>query len=374
MRLNCRYFFRVTAMANLSYVLMFDTFLMSEFLVFNSFISHVSLSISIFGLASNTSNIIMFVKIGLRDNVTLTLLFLSLSDLLNLMLRCPMNVDAVMALDYPDHVWPFNPQILNAGIYWYAYVFYDYSSFISVFLALVRCACVARPLHFKSTFTSQRTLAILGFLFLLALTLRIPVLTIIRLTWGIDPVTNSTYKSIFFTDNFEKMLKANDIINRNIVSWIAYITVTTCVLILASKLQTASRFRQSLQNPTQVASTENSDSTLGTDKTKTGSNPFARNMEASNSLSARDIQVIKSVTLVCVVFILSQLPSQIQSTIRLVDPEFSNRSRKRVAYGFSSLITETFVYFNASLNIFVYYCFNSRYREIFSRFFSKRSP
>ena len=170
------------------------------------------------------------------------------------------------------------------------------------------------------------------------------------------------------------MLKANDIINRNIVSWIAYITVTTCVLILASKLQTASRFRQSLQNPTQVASTEKSDSTLGTDKTKTGSNPFARNMEASNSLSARDIQVIKSVTLVCVVFILSQLPSQIQSTIRLVDPEFSNRSRKRVAYGFASLITETFVYFNASLNIFVYYCFNSRYREIFSRFFSKRCP
>ena len=360
-------------MANLSYVPMFDSFLMLEYLVFNSFIYHLWLCILIFGLASNTINIIVFVKIGLRDNVTLTLLFLSLSDLVNLTLRCPKFVAEIMMKGFSDHAWPFDPQILNHGFYWYAYIFYDYSSFISVFLALVRCACVARPLRFKSMFTTQRTFTILGILFLMALTLRIPVLTITRLTWGINPLTNSSYRSIQFTDDFHKMLKVSDIMNKNIVSWIAYVTVTTCVLILASKLQTASRFRQSLHNPTQVAWAENSNSTLEADKTKAGTNLFAKNMKTSKTLSTKDLQVIKSVTLVCVIFILSQLPFQIKSTIRLFDPEFSNQRNKKFASRFTTLVVETFGLLNTVVNIFVYYNFNSRYRETFLRVFSKRS-
>ena len=347
--------------------------LQRELRVFQSFIYHVWLLILMSGMASNTINIIVFAKIGLRDNVTLTLLFLSLSDLFTLILRCPINVALLLVINYPDHVWPFDPQILYVGFYWYTYVFYDYSSFISMFLALVRCSCVARPLRFRSTFTTQRTFRILGVLFFLALTLRIPVLTIMRLTLAVNPLTNSTYRSFRVVDNFEKIYKANDIMNRNIVSAIAYITVTTCVLILASKLQTASRFRQSLKNPTQVASTKNSNSTLGTDKIKTGTNTFARNTEASNNLSARDLQVIKSVTLVCVIFILSQLPFQIIAMIRLLDPEFSSSGNRRFAFGFAALVSETFGFLNAFVNIFVYYHFNSRYREIFFRFFSKKS-
>ena len=280
-------------MANFTDILMPEySYFLEEFKVFRTFIYHVWLCILIFGLTSNTINIIVFVKIGLSDNVTLTLLFLSLSDLFTLILKCPINVAAFLVTNYPNYDWPFSPMILYVGVYWYAYVFYDYSSFISVFLALVRCACVSRPLRFKSMFTIQRTFTILGVLFFLALTLRIPVLTVIRLRWAVNPLTNSTYRSIRIVDNIQKIYKANDIINRNSVSWIAYITVTTCVLILASKLQTASRFRQSLQNPTQVATTENPNSTLVVDKIKTGTNPFTKNMEASNNLSARDIQVI----------------------------------------------------------------------------------
>ena len=372
--LNCGFLFHLRAMTNSTDILIpGNSFFLEELKALKSFMYHVWLCILISGLASNSINIIVFVKVGLTDNVTLTLLFLSLSDLLNLMLKCPMNVATFILTNYPNYAWPFDPQILYVGIYWYAYVFYDYSSFISVFLALVRCACVAKPLRFKSMFTIPRTFTILGVLFFLALTLRIPVLTIIRLTWAVNPLTNLNYRSIWVVDNFEKIYKANDIVNRNIVSWIAYITVTTCVLILASKLQAASRFRQSSQSTTQNASTENSNSTLGVDKSKTGTNPFARNMKASNTLSTKDLQVIKSVTLVCVIFIVSQLPIQIKSTIRLFDPEFSNRRKKKFASGFASLIVETFGLLNTVVNIFVYYHFNSRYRETLLHCFSKGS-
>ena len=94
-----------------------------EFIFLMTFIYHVWLCILIFGLVSNTINVLVFGKIGFRDNVTVTLLFLSLSDLLNLILRCPMTVSRF------DHDWPFDPDILYLCFYWYAYVFYDYSSF-----------------------------------------------------------------------------------------------------------------------------------------------------------------------------------------------------------------------------------------------------
>ena len=342
-----------------------------EYFLLRSFIYQFWLGILIFGLTSNTINIIVFTKIGFRDNVTVTLLFLSLSDLLNLILKCPMAVGRFVAENYPNHPWPFDRRILYIGPFWYAYTFYDYSSFISVFLALVRCACVARPLRFKSMFTTNRTVIILVLLFFVALTLRAPVLTIFRLTWAVNPLTNSTYRSLGVTENFRRIYKINDIINRNIVSLIAYIIVTTCVIILVSKLQAASKFRRSLTSMTHVGSTVSDNATGQMDKTKAGNKPLGKDEKSSNNLSAKDLQVIQSVTLICVIFILSQLPFQIISTVRLLDPEFGDGRKKRFIFGFTSHVSETLGYLNASVNIFVHYHFNTRYRETFLKFYTK---
>ena len=339
-----------------------------EFVFLRLFIFHMWLCIVIFGLISNTINIVVFGKIGLRDNVTVTLLFLSLSDLLNLILSCPIVVAWFMDQNYPNHDWPFHPKILYFGIYWWAYIFYDYSSFISVFLALVRCACVSRPLRFKSMFTISRTVAILGVLFLVAVTLRAPVLTVFRLSWEVNSLTNSTFRSIQFVDNFNEIYKANDIINRNIVSWVAYIIAITCVIVLVSKLQAASRFRHSLHNAAR-GSSENDESTVQNEKTE-----VSKMQKSSNKMSSKDMKVAQSVTLICVIFILSQMPFQIISLTRLIDPEFSVLKRKEPAYGFATHISSTFGYLNASVNIFVHFNFNARYRETFLFFFSKKSP
>ena len=346
-------------------------FFIEEFNTFNAFVYHLWLCILFFGLVSNTINIMVFAKIGFRDNVTVTLLFLSVSDLLNLILNYPVVVARFIWQNYPYHNWPFHPQILIFGLFWYAYVFYDYSSFISVFLALVRCFCVARPLRFKSIFTTSRTVIILVILFLLALTFRAPVLTVFRLTRAVNPRTNSTYRSLKFADNFREIYKANDIFNRNNVSWICYITAVTCVFILVCKVRAASRFRQSLQTSTHAESTEWDSSTYQMNKNKGVNNPATMREKYSDSLSTKDLQVIRSVTMVCVIYILSQLPFQINSTIRLFDPEFTTSGKKHYAFGFASHISNTFGYLNASVNIFLYYHFNARYRETLLIFLPK---
>ena len=281
----------------------------TEMEILRKFIYHIWICIAIFGLISNSINIIVFLKIGLRDNVTITLLFLSVSDLINLCLNSPRTVGRFMQENIPDHPWPFNFYIIVLGPYWYAYVFYDYSSFISVFLAGVRCACVARPLRFKSMFTKTRTLTILCALHLIALALSIPVLTVFRLTRAINPRTNSTYRSISFASSFTPE-------------------------------------SQNVKN--------------GNDEKK------------PEKMSAKDFQVIQSVTLICVIFILSQLPFQVVSTVRLVDPEFTNYGKREFLYGFMSHVSNTFGYLNASVNILVHFHFNFKYRENFLRLFAKK--
>ena len=265
----------------------------------------------------------------------------------------------------------------NAWSYWYAYIFYDYSSFISVFLATVRCACVARPLRFKSMFTRSRTVTVLCLLFVLAFVLRVPALTVFRLSWALNPQTNSTFRSVVFADNFRAIYQANDILNRNIISWLAYITITTCVVILASKLQTASRFRRSLSSqvasnvqPKKGKSAGQMSGALGIPLKDSKS--AGHNLKDSDKMSTRELQVIQSVTLICVIFILSQLPFQVISTVRLFVPEFDNYRSAHHIYGFSSHISSTFGFLNASVNIFVHICFNARYRKQFLALFSKK--
>ena len=356
-----------------------------EMLILRKFIYHLWICVVVFGLTSNMINIIVFLKIGLRDNVTITLLFLSVSDFIYLCLNSPRIVGRFMVENTPHHMWPFHYFIIVFGPYWYAYVFYDYSSFISVFLAVVRCACVARPLRFKLMFTKTRTITILCLLFLVALTLRIPVLTVFGLTWAINPKTNATYRSLSFADNIEQIYTANDIINRNIISWLAYTIVTTCVVILTNKIRAASRFRRSLalrpdsrdvqaerdKTSGQISgyheSHGQSSSTPDTQRARSG-----QSERQTEKMSAKDLQVIESVTLICVIFILSQLPFQILSTVRLVDPEFSNYGKRLWLYGFMSHISNTCGYLNVSINILVHFHFNSKYREQFVGLFSGR--
>ena len=107
----------------------------NKFLLLRNFLYHVWICIAIFSLAANTINIIVFAKIGLKDNATITLFFLSASDLLNLIINTPIIVGRYMQKNEPQHLWQFDFFILILGPFWYAYVFYDYSSFTSVFLA-----------------------------------------------------------------------------------------------------------------------------------------------------------------------------------------------------------------------------------------------
>ncbi|GFS02248.1 peptide receptor GPCR [Elysia marginata] len=306
----------------------------------------VGLAILLFGLTTNITNIVVFLKVGVKDNVSTLLLSLSISDLTFIILTLPSAFGIAYSYFFVStRHWPFDYRFVHFLFYWPAYTVYDISAFISVSLGVMRCACVAMPLKFKLVFTKRRTVITVFALFVLAVSLRVPVLTIFRVAWRTDPATNasSAYLAVF---NREAMSRINDVLSRGLVVWINYAIMVSCVGLLSFKLAQASRIRRSYTSK-------------GHHQTEEKSNLV------EDRLTPKDLQVIKSVVLICSIFILSQLPFMLYSTARLINPEFTSSSRMQNLFGFFSQLGSTCSYLNASLNIFVYYNYNTKYRTVF---------
>ncbi|GFS22874.1 chemosensory receptor A [Elysia marginata] len=322
---------------------------LAELLMIITILSPVWIATFSFGLVSNIINIIVFLKAVAKDNVTVLMLALAVSDLMYLCLCIPSVCSFVILGLFRSFSWPFDIQLFRFLLYWPSVVAYDLSSFISVSLGVIRCACIAMPLKFKFVFTRSRTVKWVMCLVVLAVSLRLPVLTVNRITWITDPKTNTSSARLLEV-NREFMVYINDILNRNLVIYVTFITMVTCVCVLTFKLYQASKIRRSF--------------TSGFSQTPSQ----AKDKPTDQGLTAKDLQVVKSVVVVCVIFILSQLPFLLVSTTRLIEPEFDDGTRWNLLFGIFGRISRTCSYLNASLNIFVYYNYNSKYRSVLLSF------
>ncbi|GFO08741.1 multitransmembrane protein [Plakobranchus ocellatus] len=76
--------------------------------------------------------------------------------------------------------------------------------------------------------------------------------------------------------------------------------------------------------------------------------------------SSKDLRVIQSVVLICCTIIVSQLPFLAYSIGRLIEPEFDiTGSLRFLVHAFTGL-SRMCSYINASVNIFMYYNYNSK--------------
>ncbi|GFN83187.1 chemosensory receptor a [Plakobranchus ocellatus] len=306
----------------------------------------LEMAILIFGLGSNTTNIIVFLKNGVKDNVTTLLLSLSVSDMTYLILMTPVLSTLIIFYLAPDWNWPFDPRFTGNLFYWPAMAVYNFSSFISLFLGLVRCACVAKPLHFKSVFTKSRTTTIVIVLFFVSVSLHLPVLTIFTIDRVYEPFTNSTFVYLGYTHRLPAMVKINDYLNRIIIPWVSFIVMIACAVVLSYKLFQSSRLRSAHRYASKPGTDETGD----------------QSKEVTGKMSEKDLHVVQSVLLICTIFIFSQLVFVISSTARLISPDFDQGGRLENLYLIAARVSSTFSVLNSSVNIFVYYNYNSKYR------------
>ena len=324
--------------------------------ILNQILNPIWLVIFLFGNISNLMNILVFLQSGVKDNVTVLLLCLSVSDFCFLALMTPWLVTVVITKYAPNWNWPFDQFITSFLFYWPAFTFYDFSAYVSVFLAITRCACVALPLQFKSVFTKSRTIICVVVLIICTILLRIPVLYIHSIGIKLNPLTNQTYVYLRYHGS-PTNVRVNDTLNRTSLPWIAFIIVVACVIILSVKLVEASKVRQST-----------SSGEVGMHRKPDIQGPHST---SKHKISAKETRVVQSVVLVCVIFILSQLPFLLYSTARLIYPELDVGRKLHYLFGIFTQISNTFSFLNASVNIFIYYNYNSKYRSTLKSLFCK---
>ena len=322
-----------------------------EYYKFSSFLNLFWPVLLFAGLLSNVTNIVVFLKVGVKDSVSTLLLTLSFSDFAFLGVFSPTIIRNSFSRfgTYQIH----SLSVINFIFFWPAFTFYGYSAYISVFLGVTRCACVAMPLQFKSVFTVKRTVAALLVLFCSDVLLHLPMLTAYRLGWVRDPSTNKSSLSLV-KDSWEVLLykqKINDTLNKNVIPWVTFIIMIASVALLSFKLFESSKVRSSAYNA------PNTD-----DKPCNSSETKPTN---SHKLSPKDVKVVQSVILVCSMFIVAQLPRLIYTPIRSFSSEFYALGHLRYLAGIWMKVEWTFMMMNASLNIFVYFNYNSKFKTVF---------
>ncbi|GFR65407.1 chemosensory receptor A [Elysia marginata] len=143
--------------------------------------------------------------------------------------------------------------------------------------------------------------------------------------------------------------------NRGFVIWFNYIVMVSCVCVLSFKLNEASKMRR--------ACTKLSSSLAQQDKAAAS---------ATTGMSPKDMQVVMSVVLVCSIFIFTQVPYLLVSLTRLLNSQFNGSGLLDGLFGTINTVGRTCSFLNASVNILVYYNFNSKYRSVFLSLFQAK--
>ncbi|XP_059152338.1 uncharacterized protein LOC131938350 [Physella acuta] len=162
-------------------------------------LSVVSSIVCTFGTLANAVNVMVFLRQGVSDTVTISFLTLSLSD---------FGVTITMI----GVGLCFSPLVVNAGfpvntfdlsyiIGWTHIVFARISSGITAFVSFERCLCIAMPLKVKSIITTTRAYIILTVITIIMTLSTVPVFYTSRMAWTFDRNTNRTILSMIFTDD-----------------------------------------------------------------------------------------------------------------------------------------------------------------------------
>ncbi|XP_005107743.1 uncharacterized protein LOC101859130 [Aplysia californica] len=311
----------------------------------------ICIPIAFSGIVMNTVNTLVFARIGMRDSVNVSFFALSISDLVYLSFTLSYLIPSTLTIISGRPIkWLQSPYTLNSYIVWYAVLFYDLSILITTYIAVARCCCVTLALQFRSFFTLSRTYTVLGVLSVVCLALHIPLIASQNLQWKTDKKTNTTKLTLVRSGAYPDVQYFHDITNRNVVPYTCLAINITCLAALTFTLKSATQTRN------MMASSAPTDDNSGKKQSK---------------LSTKDIQVVKAVSLVAAMFVFCSLLTTIKALVRRAIPEYDSRGQYRNLFQLTTGVMTIFTYLNASVNITVYYHFNTKYRQSLIEIFCK---
>ncbi|CAG5116580.1 unnamed protein product [Candidula unifasciata] len=290
-------------------------------------------TISIFGIASNVINILVFSEQGFSETTNISYTALACSDLLTLMSTLCLSI-----------FW--NPLFLNSGLplvftqIQMAFAalpnacFSSITGLVTAFTSFERCLCVVWPLKVKSILTSTVTVIVIISFYLVMLLTMISVYSTFTLGWRPEPRTNRTLLGVIFVQNTEIISNISYLLH-SVIQLLAFCAVSVCTvtLVVCLRLKTAWR--------TQQAEAQN----------------------AAKKATKRQDKAIKMVIFIAAAYVVGQLPTVVSFAVTVPYPSFGPLGKYRnffiVYWSFSVL----FGVLKSSVNLLVYYVMSSKFRQ-----------
>lgn len=299
----------------------------------------LGLCICFLGICTNIVNIIIFVRQGLGDRMTVSLLCLVVSDLGSVITQAWATLcftSSFMSLDLP--FVPEETQYLIGGLP--HLVFTRVGMWNTVYISLEKCFCVVMPLKVKGIFTTKRAGIFIVIIYLVMTGSIAPVYYTTRFTWTVNKSRNTSQLTVWFIENRNTLETASFYIN-NIIPASAFIVITVSTIVLIFELKHRAKWRKMSSLSTKAV-----------------------------VLSHRETRLIVTVVSLSAAFILCYSPGTALILWMIIDDELRMDGRERNLY----ILFYSFIYIfeavNASMNFFIYLCTASRYQEVFYDTFS----
>ena len=328
------------------------------------------------GFITNIINIKTFITMGaFTDGVTSTFLFLAMSDFMmccsiiavsstrilrpreaKWLLKLFLSQSDPRPTSKPGFPYQVDPAFLGITTVAVMQMFSIVSVSITVYLAVARCLCVVQPLRFRNSVTVRKTLLFVGTVFTLSLASRLPNLSQVRLFMLFDLRFNSSRLTLRLTPDRE-VIKDATWLSVDIVTCIgAQIILVVCIGIMLKGLRDAAKFRAN-------ACTNEFGATLSSTRETDSRSDVGNSQKTRGSRSTKETRIAKQMVFVATIFVVCNIPKIGSYLTTNIEPDFDLDGRYQYLYLSSIALAAMFDGINASLNIFVYLHYNSKFRK-----------
>ncbi|XP_005108994.1 uncharacterized protein LOC101855826 [Aplysia californica] len=268
---------------------------------------------------------------------------LAVSDLcsLLLMLWCSLNYNPLID-NFGLPVVHFKFISMTGG--WPRTCFVRITGCITAFIAFERCLCIALPLKTKRILTPRRTKITIVSIFILMICVFSPFYYSNRLSWLQDPATNTSVLSITVAEERDIVDSVVFMIQGVIINTFTFITVICCTIVLVTKLNSKTKWRQATAS---------------------------KGVGGKEEFGVKEKKVVKTVIFISTIFIVCFMPGAVTFLAMSLEPEFQAGGKfENLCIAAGSLVF-TMESINSSVNIFVYLNMSSKYREMFMKLFRR---
>ncbi|KAK6989556.1 hypothetical protein BgiMline_012785 [Biomphalaria glabrata] len=308
------------------------------------FIASCIIVLAMFSIVGNVLSVKTFILMGLEDGMTITFFVLSITELIFCIFVIGMSFGFLFhcfEVLHPLVTFSVDPYGLMVYLGNICVIAHMSIQVITTFLAVARCMCVVKPIHFKNAFTIRRCISLLVFVWAFSLASYLPLFASMAIFTQHDPNINVTRPALWLSPN-RQLVK--DIIWTTADTTIPFCTeiiVIICLMIMADGLRRAAKFRMSTSNVSKTL-----------------------DHRASQKLSGKELLIIKQVALISGFYLLTNTPKVVTNIFFLVEPQFTLGGQYNDLYLVISLPRKLIETLNCSISFPVYFKCNPKFKSL----------